>query len=144
MVWNQLSMGWNPWAELSRMQSELDRLFAGADRAAATAEFPPIEVWSGEDGLKLHAELAGFDANDLEVSVVGDTLTLRGSRAGENASSGTWHRQERGSGRFVRTLQLPFAIEADAVKASMRNGILDLELPRAASEKPRKITVEAS
>lgn len=146
MVWNAYTRAaWNPWLELSRVHSELNRLLENGERSVpARAEFPPIEVWSGEEGLKLFAELSGFDPNAIEATVVGDTLTLKGTRGEEGAGGGTWHRQERASGRFVRSFQLPFAIEPDGVKASLRNGVLEVELPRAASEKPRRIAVEAS
>jgi HSP20 family protein len=146
MVWNAYTRSaWNPWLELSRMHSELNRLFESSERTApGRGEFPPIEVWSGEEGLKLFAELPGFESGDIEASVVGDTLTLKGTRGEEGTGDGTWHRQERATGRFVRSFQLPFAIEQDGVKASLRNGLLEVELPRAASEKPRRIAVEAS
>jgi HSP20 family protein len=146
MVWNAYTRaGWNPWLELSRMHSELDRLLEGEGRPApGRGEFPPIEVWSGEAGLKLYAQLPGFEPEDIEASVVGDTLTLKGTRAEQAADGGTWHRQERAARHFVRSFQLPFAVEQDGVKASLRNGWLEVELPRAASEKPRRIAVEGN
>lgn len=143
-MWSPLSASaWHPWLELSRMQSELDRLFAGRVQSGSN-EFPPIDVWSGENGLRIFAELAGFEPAQIEISVVGDTLTLKGARPEESTENeGTWHRQERGAGHFVRTLQLPFAVEPDAVKATFKNGMLDVDLPRAASERPRKIQVQS-
>jgi HSP20 family protein len=124
------------------MQSELDRLFRGVERAT-TNEFPPIDVWSGEEGLRIFARLPGFEPSDIDVSVVGDTLTLKGARPEESEQEGSWHRRERETGRFVRTLQLPFGIEVDAVQASFERGVLDVTLPRAAAEKPRRIAVTA-
>jgi HSP20 family protein len=82
--------------------------------------------------------------NDLEISVVGDTLTLRGVRAPEKLGEGeNYHRRERGSGRFTRALQLPFRIEADEVSATLKNGVLNITLPRAQADRPRKIQVKA-
>jgi HSP20 family protein len=147
MAWYPFTLGLDvprglgPWRELSRLHREMNRVFEGYDRPAAT-EFPPVNVWSGERGLRVHSWLPGFEKDDIDVSVVGDTLTLRGSRAENSLKEGeTYHRQERGSGKFVRTFQLPFQVEADAVKASFRNGVLEIELPRAAAEQPRKIAV---
>jgi len=146
MVWNTLpGSAWNPWAELARMQSELHRLLDGPSGLPAQGEFPPVEVWRGEPGLRLFARLPGFEPDDIEVSVVGDVLTLKGTRPEDGEREGeTWHRRERRSGRFVRSFQLPFSIEADEVRASFQNGVLVVELPRSAAEKPRRIAIEAT
>lgn len=147
MVWNTLPGSvWNPWVELARMQSELSRLLDGSERAvAAQGEFPPVEVWAGEPGLRLFARLPGFEPDDIEVSVVGDVLTLKGTRPEDGEKEGeTWHRRERGSGRFVRSFQLPYAVESDGVRASYQRGVLEVELPRSAADKPRRIAIEAS
>ena len=135
---------WNPWQEIQRLQSEMNHLFAESDLRSA-AEFPPINVFAGEEGLRVFAAVPGVDKNELEVTVVHDTLTLKGSRTQESLKDGeSYHRQERGTGKFVRTLQLPFKVEAEAVKASFKNGVLEIELPRAKSERPHKITVESA
>ncbi len=97
-------------------------------------EFPPIEIWSGDDGLLLAARLPGLESEDIEITVVGDTLTLKGNRRGP----------ERSAGEFSRTIQLPFAIEGDGVRAQFQRGVLEVRLPRAASERPRKIHVETT
>ena len=135
---------WNPWHEMQRFYSEMNRIFADTERHLAT-EFPPINVWAGEAGLRVFAQLAGVEKDDLEVSVIDDTLTLKGSRMLETLKPGeSYHRQERETGKFARTIQLPFKVEADAVKASFKNGVLEIELPRAQSDLPRKITVESA
>lgn len=138
--WTRVA-GWSPWSEMQRFQTEVNRLFSDLSRGNS-ADVPPINVWSGEEGLRIQAELPGYASDDIEISVVGDTLTLKGSRkqpeVGENES---YHRRERATGSFVRTLELPFRVEQDAVKASLKNGLLDIELPRAVSERPRKIAV---
>jgi HSP20 family protein len=133
---------WNPWREMQRLHAEMNRIFAAEERQL-TNEFPPIDVWAGETGLKLFAEIPGVEKTDLEVTVVDDTLTLKGSRAPEALAQGeSYHRRERGTGKFVRTIQLPFKVESDDVKASFKNGVFEIELPRAKSELPRKIAVE--
>jgi HSP20 family protein len=145
LMFNQRSLarGWNPWLEMQRLQSEMNRIFESVDRPQS-AEFPAIELWSGEDGLKFHAQLPGFESDDIELSVVGDTLTLKATREEEKLEKGqTWHRRERVHGRFVRTIQLPFGVEADRVSASYTNGLLEVDLPRRASDKPRRIAVNA-
>jgi HSP20 family protein len=91
------------------------------------------------------AELPGFNPDDVEVSVVQNTLTLRGSRTPEELKQGeTYHRRERWNGKFVRTLELPFEVDHDKVEAQFRNGVLSIRLPRAPQNLPKKITVKAS
>ena len=146
MVWNALTSGagWDPWRELHQVQSQLNRLMsdAWADRAR---EFPPVELWTGEEGAVLRAQLPGLSPEDAELSVVGDTVTLKGNRPGPEASARErYHRREREAGGFVRTIQLPFTVESEKVRAQFRNGVLEVTLPRAASERPRKIQVESA
>ena len=134
---------WHPWQEMQRIQTEMNRLFGGLERSIEP-EFPPIEAWAGEQGLRIVASLPGVDMKDVELSVVGDTLTLKGARNEEPLKEGeSFHRRERGTGKFTRTLQLPFNIEVDAVKATSRNGMHEIDLPRAVADRPRKIAVES-
>jgi len=89
--------------------------------------------------------MPGVEASGLDVSVHDSTLTLRGSRKADTLQEGeTYHRQERGSGNFVRSVQLPFAAEADKVEAKLEKGILRLTLPRAEAEKPKQIEVKTT
>jgi HSP20 family protein len=129
--------------EIKRLQRDMNRLFAEMPRTVGQ-EYPAINVWSGEHDYILTAELPGIDPAQLDISVVGDTLTFRGSRDFETLREGeTYHRQERSGGRFSRTLQLPFQIDAERVAARYEKGILTLTLPKTAAEKPRKISIKA-
>jgi HSP20 family protein len=74
-----------------------------------------------------------------------DTLTVSGKRQSVNLEDGErLHRRERGYGEFTRTFQLPFNVEADAVEAAFEKGVLNIVLPRAEADKPKKITVQAA
>ena len=107
--------------------------------------YPALNVWTNEDGLVLTAELPGFSPDDIDISVVGDSLTLSGERKADDVPEGTrYHRRERGYGKFSRTLQLPYTVEADGVEALFNNGILHVQLPRAEADKPKKITVKSA
>lgn len=105
-------------------------------------EFPAVNIWTGEDDAVLTAEIPGLDLQQLEITVKNDTITIRGHRVPEKLKDGqTYLRQERGSGRFVRSFSLPFRVEADQVAARYQSGVLEVKLPKAEVDKPRKIAV---
>jgi len=110
----------------------------------STVEFPATNVWVSEDKAVVTTEIPGIDPDTLEISVMGDSLTLRGSRQAEELKEEeSYHRRERWSGQFTKTLQLPFAVEPGKVEARFSKGVLYIALPRAEAEKPRKISVKS-
>ncbi|MCX8024762.1 MAG: Hsp20/alpha crystallin family protein [Thermanaerothrix sp.] len=144
-----------PWREIRRMEREMERMEREMDRLFETffprrrrffeVEFPPMNVWTNNDGAVVTVELPGVKPEQIEVSVVGDTLTLRGQRVAEDLPEGAhYQRRERFQGEFARSLQLPFTIDADHVEAQYENGILTITLPRAEADKPKRITVQAA
>lgn len=144
MVWNAFMRGnvADPMRELEYLHRQMDRLFAGP-HAGAASEYPPIDLWTGADGIRMRAQLPGVSASDIDLSVVGDTVTLKGERKEfQDVPADAYHRREREAGKWIRTIQLPFPVESDAVQASFRNGMLEVELPRAASDKPKKIAIK--
>lgn len=129
--------------DMQRVQSSLNRLLPSGV-SNQPAEFPLIDVWTSANGAIVRAELPGVAPEDVDISLVKDTLTLRGSRNREELKEGeSRHRQERGYGQFTRSLHLPFSIEGDSVQAKFQNGVLQITLPRAEAEKPRRITVSS-
>ena len=128
--------------EMRRLQHDLNRLY---ETGAPGAEKIALNVWSNEDGAVVTAEMPGVKPEALDLSVVGDSLVLRGRREPEIKASekGEWHRRERATGEFVRTVQLPFTVESGKVEAKLERGLLTVTLPRAEAEKPRKITLKS-
>ncbi len=133
---------WGALPELKRLQNEMNRLFNVTAQGAD--EFPAVNLWSNEDKLVLTAELPGVSPEDLNVSVLGNQLTIEGEKklepAGEKA---VYHRRERTLGKFTRTMRLPYEVDSDKVCAKFANGVLVLELPRIESQKPRKIAINS-
>jgi HSP20 family protein len=132
--------------EMERMRSEMDRLFAGfMGRAPLTAAdsgvFPALHVIEESERLLVHAELPGVRPEDIEISIEGNTLTLRGERKMEDVGSVSYHRRERAAGRFQKALTLPVEVNPDAVEAKCEHGMLKLVLPKAEHAKPKKIPV---
>lgn len=144
---------WSIFDELESLRENMNQSLAGNGGAAGResqawrrgSTYPPMNVWSSAEGLVIDAEIPGIDPKDIEVAVKGDELTLSGKVNVAGPVDGeTYYRRERASGEFVRTLQLPFRVEPGAVKASARNGVLRLTVPRSEDEKPRKIAIEAA
>lgn len=135
-----------PWREMDRLRREVDRLAAGWPTGSwrnVVPSYPAMNVWTNEDAAVVTAELPGVSPKDIEISVQNDTLTLRGCRQPRDLEEGeTYHRRERGCGRFARTLQLPFQVEPEGVEATFERGVLHISLPRAEADKPKKITVK--
>lgn len=132
-----------PLATLRRIQDEINRAF-GDQRWTPAAEFPPLNVWRGPDGVVITAEIPGVKLDAIDLTVHQNTFTLKGSRSPEAPGGETnWHRRERNYGPFSRVIELPYSVDADRVKASVHNGILTVELPRPESDKPRKINITA-
>jgi len=133
----------DPWPEIQRLQQEMNRIFSSASQPYGH-EFPAINAWAGEEGMVVTAELPGADPEKLDISVVGDSLTIGGNREAEALKAGeSYHRQERSCGRFTRTIQLPFHVDAAKVAATYERGILNVVLPRSEAEKPKKISIKS-
>jgi HSP20 family protein len=127
--------------DVRRTQEEMNRLFGGF-RLATSSEFPPVNVWAGPDGAVVAAEVPGVSPDELDITVHQDTVTLRGKREPEVMGDDmVAHRRERPHGSFTRTIVLPFRVDADKVAARFDRGLLTLELPRPAADKPRQVKV---
>jgi HSP20 family protein len=137
---------WNPWREMHRLRREMDQLFNPEWWPAArrTGAFPPVNMWSNEQGVVLTAELPGIDPAELDVSVEKDSLTLCGKRAGQPAQEDDqFVRRERWFEPFSRTIDLPFEVDPDRCEASYEKGVLTLKLQRAPEHQPKKLTIKA-
>jgi HSP20 family protein len=132
--------GADPFRELRRLQEEMDRL-AGAFTPAA-ASFPAVNLYAGRDGIAVSAELPGVAKDELEIHAHRDTLTLRGTRRPAAENEQAYHRRERRSGAFTRTIQLPFRVDPERIEARLENGLLQLSLQRPEEDKPRRIEVK--
>jgi HSP20 family protein len=131
----------------------VDRLFsnlaahptvAGATRFVTGREFPPVNMWETMETIYAECELPGVKPEELDISVIGNELTIKGRRGEAGDSQATYHRRERAIGTFTRTVSLPSEVNAEQVQANLRDGVLLLTLPKADSAKPRKVQVQAS
>jgi len=134
----------DPFSEMLRLRNEMNRVFSGADYPFQAA-YPVVNIWINEKGAVVGAELPGIDEKKIEISVLGDTLNISGTRESEVLKADeTYHRKERNGSKFSRTLQLPFKIDDKAIEARYEKGILTMTLPREEAEKPKKINIKAN
>jgi HSP20 family protein len=137
----------DPFRELRRLHDEMGRLAgalapAAGPAAAAAGGFPAVNVHAGRDGIAVVAELPGVEPGDLEVHAHQDTLTIRGARRPASEDGRAYHRRERRSGAFTRTVQLPYRVDPDRVEARLEDGVLRLSLGRPEQDKPRRIEIK--
>ena len=143
-------MKWNPTTDLFNLNSRFNTLwndFFAPTRGVGTAERrwnwnPAVDVYENDDAIVVKAELPGVDKDQIAVDVDGRTLTLKGERTGENeVKEDNYYRRERVYGRFERSFALPAEVDADAIKAEFKDGVLKIEIPKPEGTKPKQITV---
>jgi HSP20 family protein len=141
----------NPWssdslASFDQLRRGMDELFerVGARPMQRAGAFPPVNLYEAASEYVLTAALPGLSGDEIDVSVERNRVTLRGERKIEHPSDASLHRVERQAGAFRRTIELPVDVDADKVQAVCRNGVLMLQIPKAAAHQPRQIAVKGS
>jgi HSP20 family protein len=139
--------GSNPWREMRRLQREMEHLFNDFSptwRWPLTGEYPPINLTRDDKGITLEALCPGVDRASLDVSVVGDAVTIRGERKAEpDVAEERYHRRERPIGAFTRTVSVGEPLDHDRTQATYTSGILRMQLTRAPEATPKKIQVQS-
>lgn len=112
----------------------------GASGACACG-VPPMNAWMTEEAVFVEAELPGFSLDKIELTLVGRDLTIRGERDEAEVANGRVLRRERPMGSFVRTLKVPVEIQNEGMKATLKDGVVRITLPRTEATRPRRIEV---
>lgn len=148
---------WRPFHELTRWERDMDRMmedFFGRrvrpwwpDRWFRTDEMevraPAIDLFEDKDDIVVKAELPGMDKDNIEVNLADSTLTIKGEKKKEEEiKEENYYRSERSYGSFIRTVELPKAVRTDKVKASFKNGILEVRVPKTEEAKAKEIKVK--
>ena len=158
---------------LEELRDEFDRMWESLSAAPPlhgwglrqrAGVFPAVNVSESDDCITVEAELPGLEAGDIDISVMGDELVLKGSRPdvtsatqaaaasagdasggnGEQKQAVTWHRRERGTGGFERRVSLPVAVDPQRVQARLVDGVLTVTCPKAPECQPHKVEVRSS
>ncbi len=139
----------NTTSPMSELQKEMNHLFGRFFGETSSffepfMAFPLVSVCENDKALTVTAEIPGIAADELDVRVDGNVLTIRGEKKDEKKDEkDNWYRVERSYGSFTRRIELPSAVDAAHAEASLDKGVLTLKLPRAASDKARAIKVQA-
>ena len=140
---------WEPVREMMTLREAMDRLFDDAFTRPINLRdggwsAPAIDMYQTDDEVVVKAALPGFKADEVQINVTGDVLTLRGEmKHEEEKKDKAWHIREQRWGSFERSIALPTDVMADKAAADFENGILTVTLPKAEEVKPRTITVKA-
>ena len=143
---------WRPLRELEDMERRFEDIFGRMFLPAAWRRIPvvemgwapAIEVFEKEDKFVVKAEIPGMKEEDIDVSVVGDTLTIMGERKVESeVKEEDYYCCERSYGSFSRSIAVPSNVDAKKIEASYEDGVLEVSLPKAPEIKAKKIAVSA-
>lgn len=140
---------WDPWRELSRMQEEMSRMFQrvfGPPEGAPEAPWmPPVDIYEKENKLYVSVDLPDVNPEDIDVSVVDNTLRIRGERKyTREAKRENFYRSERFFGSFERMIDLPVPVKTEEVEATYKDGVLMITLPEAEEKKAKEIKVKVA
>ena len=149
---------WNPFLDMEALRREIDQAFEGFGVGHGSANqvaflpargprrYPMINLLEDKDNLYIEALTPGVDPQSLNLSVMHNRLTLSGekSRTPVEIQPEAFHRNERASGRFVRTVDLPVEVDDGTIRAEYKNGLLMVTLPKAEKARPKQINVKVS
>jgi HSP20 family protein len=139
-----IARGFDPIDTLLALQRGLERTFErpfGDFGFSGRGVFPPVNVFVENNDHVLRFEVPGVAPQDLQIETQGRTLTLSGRRALKVPEGGSYHRAERPSGEFSRSLLLPADLDLSRARASCANGILTIRVPKKEEAKPKRISV---
>jgi HSP20 family protein len=144
---------WDPFRNMNDIQGEVNRLFdsflgrptMSANGSAVRSWTPVLDMRETKDDVVLSFELPGISEKDVSLSITGDLLTVRGERTFNRDSKDEGvHHVERAYGKFERSVQLTMPVQADKVKATYRDGVLEVKLPKVEEVKPKEIKIEVA
>ena len=138
----------SPFFDVGKTLEEMDRILGAVGRplslrSVPRGTFPAINVYDQGHTTVLTAEVPGVAGEDLELTVLGDSLTIKGERKNDAGEKERYYRRERPMGAFMRTVTLPAPVKADSAKAEYRDGVLRVHLEKAEEAKAKKVQIKS-
>ena len=139
---------WDPWAEMMTLREAMGQLLEDSYVRPAgqsmTGDHLLVDVYEDADNFEVSASLPGLRPEDVDITIQGDVLTIKGQRKTQSErKQGNYLVREQRSGNFYRSIQLPTVVDAEKARANFENGVLHLTLPKAESTKPRTIRINS-
>lgn len=148
MAYFRFPAAFEPASGLLTLQRELERVFdspLGFDLGpSGRGVYPPVNVFGNQDHYLVRMEVPGIEPDRIHIESQGRTMTISGERELTTPEGGSYHRRERDSGKFSRSLQLPADLDLSRAEASCKNGLLTVRIPKREEAKPRQIAVKAA
>ncbi len=143
---------WEPFREFATLSDRMNRLFGETGRAWPTEEGltagiwnPPVDVYETNDNIVLKADLPEVNKEEVDISVQGNVLTIRGERKREQeVKEKDFYRMERSHGVFTRSFTLPGTVDSEKIEAGFTGGVLTVTLPKREESKPKQIRVQVT
>ena len=147
-----LSRRWNPWNDLLSLQEEMNRLFEtsmgpspGRTGLLGTAFMPPVDVMRDKENIVVRMDIPGLKKEDIEITLLNDSLFIRGEKKTDSdTEKKNMHRRERFYGTFERVIDMPSPVDGEKIKATFRDGVLEITAPLREEARPRQIAVQVS
>lgn len=137
----------NPFTALSSHFDDLfsDNIFESIDRKLTSGSWPKVDISESDSGYSIKADLPGMDKKDVTISVENGVLTITGEKTDEHKKEkNKYYHLERSYGKFCRTFYLPEGADAEKIAASMKNGVLELDIPKTEKQKPKNIEIKVN
>lgn len=145
--WEPFGRAMTPWNGFEALRRRMDRLFDDYSRGESdelSRWWPQVDVCETADHFAIHADIPGLDKKDIKITLQDNVLTLSGEKKLEREEKErNYHLIERSQGQFSRSFTLPSKVEEGKIKASFKNGVLEIELPKAPEAKAREIEIQA-
>ncbi len=149
--WRPREDWWDPFMDLEKIQMEMNKLFntsltreRGRDAGLLDGAWSPaVDIYDSKENILIKADIPGLSKEDIEVTVHGDTLVIKGEKKHEKeVKEKDYIRTERFYGNFQRAIRLPAEVETNKVDATYKNGVLELVLPKNEKAKPKQIKLD--
>jgi HSP20 family protein len=139
---------WEPMRDMMTLREAMDHLFDEAFTRPFSMSgglgMPTVDMYQTDEEVVIRAALPGIKAGDVQISVTGDVVTIKGEmKEKTDSKEKSYHIREQRYGSFERILSLPTAVVSDKAKAEFEDGVLIISLPKAEEVKPKTITVKA-
>ncbi|HCG99413.1 MAG TPA: molecular chaperone [Actinobacteria bacterium] len=142
---------WDPWRELSRVQDDLSNMFERTfgserrERLMLSHWMPDVDIYEKDNKIYIRMDISEIKPEDIDISIVDNTMKIKGERKmTEEVKEENYYRMERRYGSFERMIELPVSVKMDDIEATYKNGVLQVELPKAEEAKAKEIKIKAA